>query len=99
MIVTGIDDGDQIFNMAFSGSDEYYTVSERLGKSFSGTGDIFASVVFSMLLNRKDLKTAVNTAAAFIERSIKDTLAENPDPDHNYGVEFEKNLGFLIENK
>ena len=50
-----------------------------------------------MLLGGKDLETAINTAAAFIEMSIKDTLAIDPDPDHNYGVEFEKNLGFLID--
>ena len=99
VIVTGIDDDDKICNMAFTANDEYSTVSRRLGKSFSGTGDIFASVVFSMMLNGKDLETAVNIAAEFIEKSIKDTLAEDPDPDHNYGVEFEKNLGFLIEKK
>ena len=96
VIVTGIDDGRKIYNMAFSDGSEYFTVSERLGKSFSGTGDIFASVTFSLLLGGKSLETAVNTAAEFIERSIKDTLADNAEPDHNYGVEFEKNLGFLI---
>ncbi len=97
VIVTGIDDGNSICNMAFTKNSEYAAVSERLGKSFSGTGDIFASVTFSMLLGGKDLETAINTAAEFIERSIKDTLALDPDPDHNYGVEFEKNLGFLID--
>ena len=97
IIVTGIDDNNKIYNMAFTKDQDFFTVSDRLGKSFSGTGDIFASVTFSMLLNGKDLETAINTAAEFIERSIKDTLAIDPDPDHNYGVEFEKNLGFLID--
>jgi len=97
VIVTGIDDDAQIYNMAFLDDNEFFTVSDRLGKSFSGTGDIFASVTFSMLIRGKDIQTAINTAAEFIVRSVKDTLAADPEADHNYGIEFEKNLGFLIE--
>jgi pyridoxine kinase len=82
--------------MAFLDDNEFFTVSDRLGKSFSGTGDIFASVTFSMLIRGKDIQTAINTAAEFIVRSVKDTLAADPEADHNYGIEFEKNLGFLI---
>ncbi len=52
-----------------------------------------------MLINGKDIQTAIDTASGFIEKSIKDTLALSPDPDHNYGVEFERNLGSLADIK
>ncbi|WP_103600101.1 pyridoxamine kinase [Campylobacter concisus] len=61
----------------------------------SGTGDIFASVLFGSLVNDKTIETAIKKAANFVLSSIKVTLK-----DKNrtwYGVQFEKMLGTLAK--
>ena len=61
----------------------------------SGTGDIFASVLFGSLINDESMQNAIKKAANFVLSSIKITLK-----DKNrtwYGVQFEKVLGTLAK--
>jgi len=61
----------------------------------SGTGDIFASVLFGSLVNGESMQNAIKKAANFVLSSIKITLK-----DKNrtwYGVQFEKVLGTLAK--
>jgi len=61
----------------------------------SGTGDIFASVLFGSLVNGETIEAAIKKAANFVLDSIKITLK-----DKNrtwYGVQFEKILGTLAK--
>lgn len=61
----------------------------------SGTGDIFASVLFGSLVNGESMQNAIKKAANFVLSSIKVTLK-----DKNrtwYGVQFEKMLGTLAK--
>lgn len=95
VIVTGVPDDGSIYNCIYEKSGSF-TVKSRLFKgSFSGTGDLFASVFCGGILNGFTVKQAVEKASLFLEKSIADTVSlENYD--RNEGVEFEKNLKYLL---
>ncbi|WP_107695235.1 pyridoxamine kinase [Campylobacter concisus] len=59
----------------------------------SGTGDIFASVLFGSLINGESMQNAIKKAANFVLSSIKVTLKDKSRAW--YGVQFEKVLGTL----
>ncbi len=84
-----------IYSGVFSSNNCYFTRSKQLGGSFSGTGDIFSSIVFASVLNDIDVKTAVNNAAKFIEKAVADTIKS--DYDRNDGINFEKYLYTLAQ--
>lgn len=88
--VTGIKKDDFIYNGVFEkGSAEFFK-SKEYGNSFSGTGDIFASVICGSVLNDISLSKAVENATRFIEYVIKETIKEPYEKNH--GVDFEKYL-------
>lgn len=93
-VVTGIQYKEKIYNLAISKNECFYTKSEKIGESYSGTGDLLASVVFAGLLKGEKLYDVLNKAVDFIEKSIADTVGLNIS--RNEGIEFEKNLGMLI---
>lgn len=93
--VTGIIDSDKIYNGVFGMSIELLVCTKYYNISFSGTGDLFASTFFGGLMQGHGIQKALETAGNFIEKSVVDTIS-NKDIDPNYGVEFEKNLGYLI---
>ncbi len=66
---------------------EYFTV--RIPKNYHGTGDVYSSVFIADIVNGKDIQTAIADACEFTVKSIRATL---DDPEHNYGVKFEKVL-------
>lgn len=70
---------------------EYF--HEYLPFHASGTGDIFASVLFGSLINGESMQNAIKKAANFVLDSIKITLKD--DNRTKYGVQFEKLLGML----
>ena len=93
--VTGIIDGDKIYNGVFGRSIELLVRTDYYNMSFSGTGDLFASVFFGGLLKGFGIQKALETAGKFIEQAVNDTIrCKNADP--NDGVEFENNLRYLI---
>ena len=93
--VTGIIDDDKIYNGVFGQNIELLVTTKYYNISFSGTGDLFASTFFGSLMQGFSTQKALETAGKFIEISILDTICqEYIDP--NYGVEFEKNLGYLM---
>jgi pyridoxine kinase len=98
-IITGVVHKTQgvqsICNLVIIDDEYFYTKSLMIGESYSGTGDLFASVVFGGLLNGDDLQTVVTTAVGFIEDSLRDTIKE--DINRNDGIEFEKHLSKLIK--
>jgi len=67
---------------------------KKVGKNYSGTGDIFASVFSGGLASGKTLFEAGKIAAAFTLRCIENTAAA---PAHWYGVKFEPVLPELIQ--
>lgn len=94
-VITGIVHKEFICNLVYSQNGFYITKTPMIGNSYSGTGDLFSSVVFGCVLKGIDLNRAVDRAVDFIEKSIKDTV--NVVKDRNDGIEFEKNLSVLME--
>lgn len=94
VIVTGIKTDNEIANLIVEKSSISLVKSTLLGGSYSGTGDIFSSVVCGAIINKKSVNDAVTLATEFITKSIKSTpteLAYEPD-----GVNFQKHLEMLI---
>ena len=98
VITTGIKRDDKVLTAVYHG-DEFETVAQqKLGGSFSGTGDILASYVTAAIVSSDNVFTAVKKACSFIEQAIRLTLAENGEtPYRAEGVYFEKLLGFNPE--
>ena len=63
-------------------------------RSFSGTGDLMASVLCGCRLNGMDTEAAVDLAGRFLNHSIADTVKE--DIPSAAGVNFESHLIELI---
>ena len=64
------------------------------GKSYSGTGDLFASVIMGSLMRGENLEKSVELAVSFLKESINDSTMENiPTAE---GVNFEKYLRMLL---
>ncbi len=63
---------------------EYFT--EKLPKSYHGTGDIFSSVAAASIMNGRGIAPALKSACEFVVSCIKNTA---DDPAHSYGVKFE----------
>lgn len=96
VVVTGIINGKYVYNYLFSENEELVSRSRYYNVSFSGTGDLFASAFFAKLLCGDNCENALKSAACFIERSVADTITyQSFDP--NDGVEFEKNLIYLVK--
>ena len=94
VIVTGIKSDTEISNLIVEKSGSNIISSEFLGGSYSGTGDIFSSVVCGGVTNGMDVIDAVTLATNFISESIKSTPTElDYEPD---GVNFQKHLEMLI---
>ena len=90
IVVTGIKKGKCLYNGVFTKQDCSFVKAECHGGSFSGTGDIFASIVFSSVVNGESLVSAVKKAVSFIEKATADTAKE--PYDRNDGINFEKFL-------
>lgn len=71
-----------------------YHFHSKVGKSYSGTGDIFASAFCGAVMTGKALMDAAKIAAQFTLRCIEETTAA---PAHWYGVKFEAALPELIK--
>lgn len=90
IIVTGIKKGNCLYNGVFTKQDCSFVKAECHGGSFSGTGDIFASIVFASVVNGESLVSTVRKAVSFIEKATADTAKE--PYDRNDGINFEKFL-------
>lgn len=92
VVITGILEGDNILNLAYDKAiDKYFFTSVKYNNcSYSGTGDIFTSIISGLLTNGYDLNFAVITATNFISKTIDYTSKFNID--RNDGVMFEKFL-------
>ena len=76
-----------------TGDVRFHYTHTKLGKSYHGTGDMFAACFTGAMMQEKSLEEAVKIAADFTCRCIANT-AENPA--HWYGVKFETALPELI---
>lgn len=74
VVLTGIERKDVMTNLVYDGSNLTFCDIIREKQVFSGTGDIFASVVCAMILKGKTLVQAVSDAGEFISDAIKYTV-------------------------
>ena len=92
-VITGVDFGDGKLGCYGydSQSGEFFSdFNDKIEQSFHGTGDIFASVCFSSIINGRSIPDSCATAADFVCDSIVATVSDNKPIW--YGVHFEKVL-------
>lgn len=99
IVITGIvrKQPDQSFvgNLAVTSEDSYYMETPYRGESFSGTGDLFASVIMGCLLNGLSIEDAVQKAVCFLWPAIEEASRDHVPKNH--GIYFEKYLRLLLE--
>lgn len=83
-VVTGVVWRDKIYNLVFDGKEILTVVNNRVSVSYSGTGDVFSSVLLGQLLNGKTLWDATRSAADFVASAAFATECA----DRRFGVEF-----------
>ena len=92
VILTGVSFSDDELGVAISdGTKVEYDFNPRNPRSSHGTGDVFASVFAGAVLRGKSALEAAALAADIVCAAIEAT-----NPDHWYGVSFEKVIPDLI---
>ena len=98
VIVTGIfrEEGEKAYigNLAVSNEQCFYIETTYTGMGFSGTGDLFASVVCASLVKGLAVREAVEKATYFLQEAIEEATKEKIP--RNHGVNFEKYLSRLF---
>ena len=99
IVITGIvrrlPDQSFVGNLAVTPDGRYYTETPYRGESYSGTGDLFASVIMGSLINGLTIGEAMQKAVRFLWPAIEE--ASRDGIPRNHGVCFEKYLSLLLE--
>lgn len=85
----------QMGNLVVENGQVYWYFAPKTGGSYSGTGDLFASVLSAGLVKRMSMMTCVELAVKFLSKAIAETVQEGTD--RNDGVCFEKYLEELCK--
>ncbi len=97
VLVTGIirqdNDKQYIGNLAVDSANTIYSETIWTGKSFSGTGDLFASVLCGALVKGMQIHDALQLCVDFLQPAIEETSKAGTPSEH--GVFFEKYLSIL----
>lgn len=100
-VVTGIcyTDGqtgrEMMGNLAVTEKGTSFAAFPFIGDSYSGTGDLFASIVAAGRARGDSLAEAMKLAGSMIERAIEDSVRDGVP--RNDGVEYERYLWMLCE--
>ena len=95
VILTGVGfSNDRTGVVVSNGEARDYYEHRRIPKGSHGTGDIYASAFVGAYLRGKTAYEAAGIAAEYTVRCIENT---QDDPEHWYGVKFEPQLPFYIE--
>ena len=99
IVITGVDilcsDGSvKMGNLVVEKNEAAWYFSVKEGGSYSGTGDLFASVLSAGMVKGMSMKECVQKAIAFLTGAIHDAVLEGTD--RNDGVCFEKYLKMLV---
>lgn len=81
-------------NMYVDAQRSFSSIREYNGESYSGTGDLFASVIMGGMMRGQDLVESMKLAEAFLAASIEATSKEQIPREA--GVNFEKFLRMLL---
>ena len=94
VVLTGVSlEAGRLGVACYDGSKVEYYFTERIGRSMHGTGDVYSSAFAGSLMRGKGILESASIAADFVVETIRQTLS---DPDHWYGVKFEKALPYLV---
>ena len=74
VVITGILGDNTLTNLVFENGKSTEITIQKSRKAFSGTGDIFASIVTGLLCKGKTLVNAVNIASKYIFDVIELTI-------------------------
>ena len=95
VVITGIDlpareNHQEIGNLICAGDSVQWVTAQKVGGSYSGTGDLFASVLSAGMVTGTDTVESVRKAVNFLAKGIRDAVEE--ETDRNEGICFEKYL-------
>ncbi|KOY82159.1 pyridoxamine kinase [Lysinibacillus sp. FSL H8-0500] len=81
-------------NMYINATRSFSSIRDYNGQSYSGTGDLFASVIMGGMMRGQDLVESMKLAEAFLATAIEATAKEQIPSEA--GVHFEKFLRMLL---
>ena len=90
-VITGVECGDNIGNVVLDGVTTRYVTNQRVPVNFSGTGDVFSSVLLGELLIGYSVNESAMMAANFVCAAAKNTRCS----DRRFGVEFGRMMYLL----
>lgn len=95
VIITDIVIEDKVYNIIGENGKTFEVCAHRIGKSYSGTGDLLAAVITAAVLKGYSIVDAVSAAAVFIEKAVEEAF--NNKTDRNFGIPFQNHLHILWE--
>lgn len=84
-------------NLICSENKQIWVTAEKVGGSYSGTGDLFASVLSAGMVKNWSTEQSVRKAVHFLTKGIQDAVREGTD--RNEGICFERYLYELSDNE
>lgn len=90
VVITGIEKGTNCVNYLYGQENEYECLTPTVPVRYSGTGDVFASVLCGFLARGKSIKDGVEFAAKFVEKAA--SLSHEKGLTYLEGICFEKFL-------
>ena len=100
-VITGVESQaelcvHQMGNLVVENGHSSWCFAPKIGGSYSGTGDLFASVLSAGLEKEMSMMSCVELAVNFLSKAIAQTVQEGTD--RNDGVCFEAYLGELCKS-
>lgn len=100
-VITGVESQaelcvHQMGNLVVENGHCSWCFAPKIGGSYSGTGDLFASVLSAGLVKEMSMMSCVELAVNFLSKAIAQTVQEGTD--RNDGVCFEAYLGELCKS-
>ena len=100
-VITGVESQaelcvHQMGNLVVENGHLFWCFAPKIGGSYSGTGDLFASVLSAGLVKEMSMMSCVELAVNFLSKAIAQTVQEGTD--RNDGVCFEAYLGELCKS-
>ncbi len=83
-VITGVPCGDLIGNVVITHDGVRFVTNARAEINFSGTGDLFSSVILGEVLNSRSLLQATQISASFVGNCANNTQRT----DRRFGVDF-----------
>lgn len=99
VVITGVhfknkDGSAQVGNLYVSERESFFSYFPYISKSYSGTGDLFASCLAAGIARGSSIPNTIQLAGNFLESAIADSASNNVPP--NDGVNYEKFLSMIM---